>query len=146
SRFEKGVMPMQPRTFDIRKIAHEAIEIVEAPSRVRITESIAAGTSALADPSIVRRVISNLVSNACKFSGDQGVDVLLESQGECIRIAVKDSGPGIAPEFHESIFEKFVQVDDKDAAAGRSTGLGLNFCKLAVNACAGDIGVDSDVG
>jgi len=61
-----------------------------------------------------------------------------------VRVAVTDSGPGIAPEFHQRIFEKFGQVDDRRNHQG--TGLGLTFCKLAVEAHGGQIGVDSEMG
>ena len=61
-----------------------------------------------------------------------------------IRVTVTDVGPGIAPEYHQKIFEKFGQVEDRNNRVG--TGLGLAFCKLAVEAHGGRIGVDSEVG
>jgi signal transduction histidine kinase len=63
-----------------------------------------------------------------------------------VRVFVADTGPGIPPDFHESIFDKFVQVDGSALPRNRSTGLGLAFCKMAVEAHGGRIGVDSELG
>lgn len=60
--------------------------------------------------------------------------------------SVSDTGPGIPPEFHEKIFEKFGQVEAARHGAKHSSGLGLTFCKFAVEAHGGTIGVDSVVG
>jgi signal transduction histidine kinase len=63
-----------------------------------------------------------------------------------VRIEVTDHGPGIAPEHHPKIFEKFGQLDTDVRQSIPSSGLGLYFCKLAVEAHGGRIGVDSAVG
>ena len=57
-----------------------------------------------------------------------------------------DTGPGIAADFHRKIFDKFAQVDTTTSARNHTTGLGLAFCKLAVEAHGGRIGVDSQEG
>jgi two-component system, sensor histidine kinase and response regulator len=59
-------------------------------------------------------------------------------------VSVQDNGPGILPEYHEKIFEKFGVVEAMQVGSRRSTGLGLTFCKLAVEAHGGRIGVESD--
>ena len=59
-------------------------------------------------------------------------------------MSIADTGPGIPPEFHARIFEKFGQVETRQQVA--STGLGLTFCKLAVEAQGGTIGVESVMG
>jgi signal transduction histidine kinase len=98
-----------------------------------------------ADVGLVRRVIQNLLGNALRYTpagGDVRV-VVTPSDGE-IRVAVIDTGPGIAPENQRRIFEKFGQVEERKDRVG--TGLGLAFCKLAVEAHGGRIGVDSELG
>ncbi len=97
------------------------------------------------DVGLIRRVLQNLLSNALKYSPSGGAVrmVVTPSRSE-VRVAVMDAGPGIAPEYHQRIFEKFGQVEDGKNRFG--TGLGLTFCKLAVEAHGGRIGVESEVG
>ena len=71
---------------------------------------------------------------------------VLEAQPDGARIAVIDSGPGIPPEYLEKIFEKFGQVNTGASHHKYSSGLGLTFCKLVVEAHGWRIGVDSGVG
>jgi two-component system, sensor histidine kinase and response regulator len=61
-----------------------------------------------------------------------------------VRVAVRDEGPGIPHRYHGRVFEKFGQVEAREAHHKHTTGLGLTFCKLAVEAHGGTIGVDSD--
>jgi signal transduction histidine kinase len=97
------------------------------------------------DVGLIRRVIQNLLSNAFSYTpADGNVSLAVSASASEIRIAVTDAGPGIAPEYHQRIFEKFGQVEGRSNRVG--TGLGLTFCKLAVEAHGGRIGVDSEVG
>ncbi len=98
-----------------------------------------------ADLGLLRRVLQNLISNAVSYtpSGGDVLITLTPSPAE-VRVSVTDSGPGIAPEYHQRIFEKFGQVEDQGNRTG--TGLGLTFCKLAIDALGGRIGVESEVG
>ena len=137
NRFEEGVMPLQPARFRLGQVAREAIDVVASSSYVRLTDPAPDSAVATADPAIVRRVIANLVSNACKFSDEQMVEVFIDVNESHLRLSVRDGGPGIVPEHHARIFEKFRQVDELEATAGRSSGLGLTFCKLAVIASGG---------
>jgi len=101
----------------------------------------------IADSELVLRVIQNLVSNALKFTPDGGhIELDLKPDGDQVRLSVRDDGPGIAPEYREKIFEKFAQVELPAGRQQFSTGLGLTFCKLAVEAHGGRIGVDSEEG
>jgi signal transduction histidine kinase len=98
-----------------------------------------------ADGGLIRRVLQNLLSNALKYTPDRGnVRIVVTPFESEIRIAVTDTGRGIAPQYHQHIFEKFGQVEDSKNHLG--TGLGLTFCKLAVEAHGGRIGVESEVG
>jgi signal transduction histidine kinase len=99
----------------------------------------------MADVCLVRRVLQNLISNAVSYtpSGGEVLIDLTPSLNEA-RVSVTDSGPGIALEYHQRIFEKFGQVEDQSNRTG--TGLGLTFCKLAIDALGGSIGLESEVG
>jgi two-component system sensor histidine kinase/response regulator len=98
-----------------------------------------------ADVALLRRVLQNLLGNALSYTQPGGeVRITVTADVSEVRIAIIDNGPGIAPEHHNRIFEKFGQVGDQDNRIG--TGLGLTFCKLAIEAHAGHIGVESEIG
>jgi signal transduction histidine kinase len=91
--------------------------------------------------------VANLVANALKFTPASGeVRVSAIPAGDLIRVAIDDTGPGIPEQYRQRIFEKFGQVDERQAGHKHSTGLGLTFCKLAAEAHGGSIGVESEVG
>lgn len=93
------------------------------------------------DQSYLARVFTNLLSNAIKYIPTQSI-INLESEvlsdSGFLKIWIKDNGPGIPDEFKQRIFEKFGRIDKLNR---RSTGLGLAFCKLAIEAHDGEIGV-----
>ena len=97
-----------------------------------------------ADKSLLRRVFSNLVQNAISHSPSSiTLTLSARKEGEGILFTVADNGPGIPPEYHELIFRKFEQVKTANAPRVRSSGLGLAFCKLVVDAHGGRIWVQS---
>ena len=100
-----------------------------------------------ADEEMLRRVLVNLLANAVKFTRPGGrVTVSARETEGWLEIAVADTGEGIPREAFGLIFEKFGQVDSRRAGRRNSTGLGLAFCKLAVEAHGGHIGVESELG
>ncbi|WP_405119374.1 ATP-binding protein [Pseudomonas leptonychotis] len=101
----------------------------------------------VADSFRLQQVLSNLLSNALKFSPAQGV-VRLFSQlhGNCVRIQVSDQGPGIPADFAGRIFEKFSQADASDRRQKGGTGLGLAISKELIEHMGGRIGFDSAPG
>ncbi|HEY0141802.1 MAG TPA: response regulator [Thermoanaerobaculia bacterium] len=95
------------------------------------------------DANKLSRTIVNLVANAIKFTGPGTVTISVSQQPESLRFAVRDTGPGIPAEAFGRIFEKFGQLDARTKVG---TGLGLAFCKLAVEAHGGSIHVESTPG
>ena len=94
----------------------------------------------------VRQVIFNLLSNAVKFTPEGGtVDVSAVRVNGEVRVAVADTGPGIAREDHDRIFEEFQQTE-AGAAQREGTGLGLALSKRLVELHGGRIWVDSELG
>lgn len=94
------------------------------------------------DAELIRRVIVNLVENGLKYSPNgKPVSVEVTAGSDTgLHIAVSDSGPGVSPEQSEAIFEPFIRLPrEGDAHSRRSAGLGLAFCKLAVEAHGGRI-------
>lgn len=103
----------------------------------------------IADAGKLSRTLVNLLGNAIKFTPEGGTVLIkagLDDLGTSINFSVQDSGEGIPPEAFDRIFEKFGQVESRQAGRGSSTGLGLTFCKLAVEAHGGSIKVESKPG
>lgn len=100
------------------------------------------------DPGKVRQVLYNYLSNAIKFTPAGGrIHVSARLLNEhTVRMAVTDTGPGIAKEHHEAIFEKFRQVDGSITRQGNGTGLGLAICHELSALLAGAVSVDSEPG
>lgn len=149
SRFDNDEMPLQMDVQNIIQLAKETAAPYQAlgdgPSVV--IESSFDTLSLVCDQSIIERVITNLIGNAVKFTPDSGtVSLALEKTDQEVKISVSDTGPGVSPEYHEKIFEKFGQVEMYNERRKYSTGFGLTFCKLAVEAHGGTIGVESEVG
>ena len=94
----------------------------------------------------IRQIVSNLLSNAMKFTEAGTITLGARRDRARLHIIVKDSGIGIAPQWHESIFELFQQVDGGTTRKYGGTGLGLAICRNLVRAMGGDIKVDSEVG
>jgi len=102
-----------------------------------------------ADPELTGRVLANLVTNALKHTPPGGrVEVGAAEQGDQVRFWVEDTGEGISEEILPRVFDKFVVgTAGADPEAGSyGTGLGLTFCKMAVEAHGGSIGVQSKAG
>ncbi len=98
-----------------------------------------------ADQTMIRRVLVNLVDNAIKYSPREGqVRVVASRQEGFFLFSVSDQGRGIPPQYHWRIFDKFARVEYEGAPMG--VGLGLAFCRLAVEAHAGHIWVESTPG
>jgi len=147
SRFEEGKMPVVKQQCDIKTLVNEAIETLGAltdKSNYKFdvpSEPVIIGC----DAGIIVRVLANLLVNAVRYSsGNKEIVIKIEDENENIKISITDKGYGIAPEFHQKIFEKFGQVEMHKQKQTHSTGLGLTFCKLAVEAHGGKIGVISE--
>jgi signal transduction histidine kinase len=100
-----------------------------------------------ADKALLKRVIGNLISNALTHSGTAvTLQLSARREGDGILFTVADNGPGIPREYHEVIFRKFERVKTPNIPRTRSSGLGLAFCKLVVDAHGGRIWVQSTEG
>ncbi|MEI6669250.1 MAG: hybrid sensor histidine kinase/response regulator [Acidobacteriota bacterium] len=149
SRMEAGEMPLARDRWDIVAVATSAAESVAALARLMELNIDVGGepTTVEVDRDLMHRVLVNLLGNAIKHSPRHAaIDVRIAATPTTARVTVTDRGPGIPPEYHQRIFEKFGQVESRASGAKHSTGLGLTFCKLAVEAHGGQIGVESQVG
>lgn len=99
------------------------------------------------DEARLHQVLTNLISNALKYSSEQArVTVVAESQGDRVIFRVHDDGCGIPAELQEKIFEKFYRIDNSDRRHIGGTGLGLALVREIVAAHGGRIWVESEVG
>jgi len=95
----------------------------------------------------VTQVITNLLSNAAKFSPEHGnVEIFTEIREGCVRTCIKDHGPGIPDDFKTSIFGKFAQADSSDDREKGGTGLGLNISKSIIDNHDGNIDFETKLG
>ena len=148
NKMESGEMPLSPEECDLAALAREATSKLSSLKGARVLSVHAPEEAEIVkcDPGLILRVIQNLLGNALKFTPDGGsVQAAIRPGEESVRVVVQDTGPGVPPEYHEKIFEKFGQVEMREQKQKHSTGLGLTFCKLAVEAHGGQIGVDSEV-
>ncbi len=146
SKLEAGALKVRPQRCDLAEIARRVLAGMRATAGERtIVIEPDCATPVDADADLVTRVVQNLLGNALKFTPTGGeIRIGIAAEGEALRVTIADTGPGVPREFQERIFEKFGQVEAHSAGQRRSAGLGLTFCKLAVEAHGGRIGVDSD--
>ena len=144
-RLEEGRLPLHRVKTNLRTLATEAIEAMRIQallSDVRLQQQGQALFCKL-DPDIMHRVLVNLLTNAIQASPGQGaVLVSWHDQGEHVVIEVRDRGRGIPASLHDTLFEKFTTVETSGSRK-TSIGLGLAFCRLAVEAHGGEISVES---
>jgi len=149
SRLEATRMPLDLAACDLAELGREVLASLAplARGRTLTLQAPPAPLIAMADRVLLSRVLQNLVTNALKFTPRPGCVALSVEAGEaCVRLCVADEGPGIAPEHQDLIFEKYGQVHDPALRTAASPGLGLAFCRLAVEAHGGRIGVHSALG
>jgi signal transduction histidine kinase len=145
ARLEEEKMPIDRTPSDLMAIARSAIDLVKGP-HATVALSGDGSTNAACDAPLLTRVIGNLLSNAIKHSHGSEVEVHVSMAHGQATVTVTDHGPGIPTERHQRIFQKFgsVQGDPKNRAY--STGLGLPFCKMVIDAHGGAIGLDDAPG
>lgn len=148
SRLEKGEITMRWSTFAIDDLVSVACDQIDLHLRgqMSIKKQIAMRMPLVrGDQDLLIRVLLNLLDNAIKYSPPDGtITVTVEAQRNRILVSVSDTGPGIPPDRREQIFERFARLEREPSSRG-GFGLGLVFCRLAVEAHGGKIWVeDSD--
>jgi len=147
SKIESGQMTLRRVECDVGDVVSDAIDAIRSLADEKNVLCKSEHVRAAVDRDAIARVVQNLVTNAVKLTPPGGdVRISLRTKDASLRVEVSDNGPGIAAEHHPKIFEKFGQLDTNVRQSIPSSGLGLYFCKLAVEAHGGHIGVDSEVG
>ena len=147
ARLEAGKLVLNIKEFDLSSLLEHVIEMEQpmVTKSVKMVHQTPPGMMVKADRDVLGRVIANLLDNALKFAPPSSqIEItaqLLDNQAVCINVT--DDGPGVPPEERERIFEKFTQVKDAAHEKRGGTGLGLTFCRMAVEAHGGSIQVNA---
>jgi PAS domain S-box-containing protein len=148
SKLEAGAMQLESLAFDFAPLVESAADAVLAVAESKNLELVLDIDPRVGryrgDPTRLRQVLFNLVSNAVKFTerGFVEIGVALDGDGgdaAALRFWVKDTGIGVAPEQAARLFDKFVQADDTITRRYGGTGLGLAICKEIVTLMGGEI-------
>ncbi|HEY0464833.1 MAG TPA: hybrid sensor histidine kinase/response regulator [Polyangiaceae bacterium] len=146
SKSEEGRLVPARAAVDLASLARDVCDSLAARARARdISLRQAVEVASLdADQDLLRRVLENLLENALRHAPvNSVVTVSARATPEAIELAVADTGQGVPPEMRDAIFDRFVQVDKPEQSASRSgRGLGLAFCRLAVEAHGGRIWIE----
>ncbi len=156
SKMESGKLEMNEGFFDMRELIEsikgEFLSLSKA-KELQFNKKMNVNDDFLylGDPIRIRQVLTNLVSNAIKFTNEGGVtlDVNIDQQGDnagFFTIKVSDTGIGIPSEKLDTIFERFSQVDSSDSRIHGGTGLGLSIAYNIVQIMGGTIEVESELG
>jgi signal transduction histidine kinase len=154
ARLEAGEMEIDRVPIDIRQEAEQALSLIEFQTRdkqIRVETVFPQHLPAvLASAEMFRRILINLVGNSVQLAPantNLSISAALSSQGDSVVVSVQDEGPGIPEEYQARIFDKFVQATSRERRHEKvSVGLGLAFCRLAVEAHGGRIWVESEPG
>ena len=140
-------MPIKRAVWDLTQMARDVRAVLGAIDATRLIDIESAGAVEVScDGALVRRVMENFVTNALRHTpAGSPIRISIASGEGRVRVAVHDQGRGVPPEATERIFEKFGTVEVRQESAYHSVGLGLAFCKLAIEAHGGTIGVDPGV-
>ena len=146
SKIESGRLNYNVSEVELRDICQE-VYVVQS---LKMTSDVALLYNSVAMPSVrlwidphrVEQVLLNLLSNAIKFTSKGFISLFYEVEDMFVRVSVMDTGIGISEEKLESVFERFVKLDDFYQGAG----LGLPICKMIVEQLGGEIGVRSELG
>jgi signal transduction histidine kinase/putative methionine-R-sulfoxide reductase with GAF domain len=150
SKIEAGQLTLSLSDYSIAELVQNvyvAVEPLASKKNLALTTSVEKGLPiAHGDERRLTQVLLNLVGNAIKFTDTGGVAIEASRADGAFRVAVRDSGPGIAAADQAKIFEEFQQVDDTSTRQKGGTGLGLAISKRIVEMHGGRILVDSELG
>ncbi|WP_287986496.1 ATP-binding protein [Piscinibacter sp.] len=148
TRIEAGAMPIVPEPQDLRQLVTgvgEFFEVAAAAKGLRLEVQVAPEVppQVSCDPLRTKQILNNLMSNAIKFTAQGRVGLQVERQGDTLLLHVTDTGPGIAAEQHELIFEKFRQGNDRVSYQHGGTGLGLALSRSLAELMGGRLSLRS---
>jgi two-component system, NarL family, sensor histidine kinase BarA len=159
SRMEAGQMRFEKEPFELDEAVSVALSTI-APNARRKKIALSCDIPSdlprvLGDRDKVRQVLLNLLNNAIKFTPEGGAVAIRAAEGPVtqlpggangVRISVQDTGIGVAPEYHQRVFDPFFQVDNTSTREYGGTGLGLSIVKRFIEAHGGNVWLESHEG
>lgn len=156
SRIESGHMPLEPSAQELVSLTRAVVLLFEEASeqkQLALRFSVVGGARCpvLIDPWRYKQILSNLVSNAIKFTREGEIRITLshqitDAQRVAVSLSVTDTGPGIAPEHQARLFTPFVQFGPNEDGARNGSGLGLAICQALCELMAGKLTLNSTPG
>jgi CheY-like chemotaxis protein len=151
SKIEAGRLDVDAEAFDLDALMRELVRLETPRCREKglaldLLLDPSLPTTLLADPARVRQVLLNLLGNAIKFTHHGAITLEATREGDLARIAVRDTGIGIAPEKQPAVFEAFTQADGSITRRFGGTGLGLTISNRLVQLMGGRMGLNSASG
>jgi signal transduction histidine kinase/DNA-binding response OmpR family regulator/HPt (histidine-containing phosphotransfer) domain-containing protein len=156
SKLEADKLDLETTTFNLRELLESVVTLMERPAEAKglhLTLTLEQGVRlpVRGDPVRLRQILSNLISNAVKFTERGGVTLTVKRQRETaaqhqLRFEIRDTGIGIDPDSQERLFQAFSQADASTTRLYGGTGLGLVICRRIVTLMGGRIGVESEQG
>jgi len=152
SMLESGQLELDKSRFPVAEVVQAALSSVDALAREKglaLEQQVSPPDLVVcADREKLRRVLTNLVGNAVKFTAEGTVQVEVSREGDAgpVHLTVRDTGPGIPEEDRQRVFEKFGQARAHREGHAHGTGLGLTFVKLVAEAHGGTVALESEVG
>jgi signal transduction histidine kinase/CheY-like chemotaxis protein/HPt (histidine-containing phosphotransfer) domain-containing protein len=156
SKIEANKLDLEQTSMNMREVLDSVMRLMERPAqaknlKISLKLDTAVRLAVRSDPTRLRQVLTNLVSNAIKFTEKGGVQVEITKRSETrthqeILFAIKDTGIGISAEAQSKLFKAFQQADTSTTRTFGGTGLGLVICQRIVTLMNGQIGVKSEPG
>jgi heavy metal sensor kinase len=141
SRADAGQLRPALERISLSELVEESAEDVQVMApELTVTASVSPGIYVMADRDLLRQALANLGSNATKYNRGGGtIGVRLTASGEWAELLVTNTGPGIPPEDHERLFERFYRADPARGRRTDGVGLGLSIAQEATRAHGGDL-------
>ncbi|MBN1951282.1 MAG: hybrid sensor histidine kinase/response regulator [Bacteroidales bacterium] len=150
SRSQTGNLLLEPETISLSMLVKENILLLNnnaARKGVQLINNVPEGTFAYADINMTKTVIRNLISNAIKYTEEEGsISCTATKSGDMIEVGISDTGIGIKPENLQKLFRIDVNFSTRGTADEGGTGLGLILCREFILKNGGDIWAESELG
>ena len=152
SKLESGELQIHKRQLNVLEFISTVKEQFDIQAKAKglelklIVPENSEETIIRADAERLRQIFNNLVSNAIKFTSNGRIEIGYQPNGAKIEFYIRDTGIGIAPEYHHKIFERFRQIEPSATRKFGGNGLGLAISKNLVELMGGEIWVESEIG